>query len=153
MVKAMRVTMKGTKAGRKSKRAGLGELLAGRQGAEAPRGVHGAPPPAAVVQHPPASATKNSDLRQEISAWLEATGDLQFLEDMIKLREASENFACSAIAFGRSVRMQQSPAVFGMSKRKADDLVTLAKMHLASDLDRLEDAGKALALAAAEKPF
>lgn len=144
--------MEGTRAGRKGKRAGRKGKRAGL-GAEAPRGVHGAPPPAAVVQHPPASATKNSDLRQEIRAWLEATGDLQFLEDMIKLREASENFACSAIAFGRSVRMQQSPAVFGMSKRKADDLVTLAKMHLASDLDRLEDAGKALFLAAAEKPF
>lgn len=55
--------MKGTKAGRKSKRAGLGELLAGRQGAEAPRGVHGAPPPAAVVQRPRPSAIKNSDAK------------------------------------------------------------------------------------------
>lgn len=66
--------------GRKANRIGLGGLLAGRQGAEAPRGVPGAPPPADAVQHPRPSALKN----RRVALYLRVSTDEQTIENQRK---------------------------------------------------------------------
>ncbi len=70
-------TMEGAMTGQKAKRAGQDAALGGRQGAEAPQGVHGAPPPAAVVQHPPASDKKIANRPKRAALYLRVSTDTQ----------------------------------------------------------------------------